>query len=258
MDSRIQDTFTVLNGRPFLKDPLTFFKINQKQRTFLTITDSVSVWQEDLLLGERMLSDVVVCPFISSEEPTSLETHRTELELAKNVLKQRMKYPGIKESPVLEKIAKTWILPTKLHLGPEASTFLSPAESSISTYLEPIFTVLKSDPMIHLLKLEVKDGQERQFLYKFLDSGYRPSIILVKWSHDLDDHIPTAYCAGHLINTGYTLVQLIDQYAMYIFTEETLYDICSMKTTGGVKNPFITEILNSITLDTDMKQINTE
>jgi hypothetical protein len=188
-----------------------------------------------------------------------MESHISELELTRDVLKQRMRYPGIDELPNLKKIAKTWILPTKLHLGPEASTFLTPTETSISTSLAPIFASLGTEEVLHLLKLEVRGGQERQLLYKFLDSGYRPSIILVKWSHDLDDHIPTAYCAGHLVNVGYTLVQLTEAYAMYIFTEETLYDICSMKTTNGIKNPFITAILNSIETNIPVtKQSNTE
>jgi hypothetical protein len=82
-------------------------------------------------------------------------------------------------------------------------------------------------------------------LYKFLDNGFRPSIILVKWSHDLDDHIPTAHCAGHLMNSGYALASLENGYSLYVFTDQVLYDITSMKTLG-LKNPIMESILQSV------------
>ena len=93
----------------------------------------------------------------------------------------------------------------------------------------------------------MSDGVERQFIYKFLDSGFRPSIILVKWSNDLDEHYATAHCGGHLVNSGYSLLSLENGYALYIFSEQTLYDICSMKTIG-MQNPIMASIVQSCTV----------
>jgi len=234
----ISEFTTTVNSMPFIKEPFSFFQ-SSKVRVFLTITNSPEVWQNDLSLSEKMLSETIVCPYTNS-----MEEHSSAVDLTKIVLKERMKYPNIKETPHLEKIAKTWIMPGKLHLGPNATQFLQGDEMCIHAHLEPFFTTLNAPTSIQLLKVEVSDGQERQLLYKFLDSGFRPSVLLVKWSHDLDDHIPTANCAGHILNSGYSLFGLSNSYALYVFTEQTLYDLCSMKTISN-KNPFLEAILES-------------
>ncbi len=224
--------------RPIPKDPLTFFNFQSKSRIFVNITDTASVWQTDLVLAERLFADMIVCPFQIDETK-----HAESIQTTKDILKQRMKYPGVKENPDYEMIAKTWVLPGKVHSGPSASSLLVPSVNAIYTGLEAAFTSLEvTDPVIHLLKIEVSDGVERQFVYKFLDSGFRPSIILVKWSHDLDEHYATAHCAGHLVNSGYSLVAIENGYALYVFSEQTLYDICSMKTIG-MQNPIMTSIV---------------
>jgi len=231
----------IVNGRPIPKEPLSFFQYNQGSRYFVTVTDSSSVWRDDLTLGERFFSEMIICPFVDHEE-----THSKELTLVKDVLKQRMKYPGVKTDPNLEKLAKTWILPTKVSMGPQAETFLASSESSVRDSLEPTFKALNNtSSMIHILKLELSEGKERQLLYKFLDNGFRPGLVLVKWSYDLDDSTPTAHCAGHLLNSGYSLVALENGYALYMFSEQTLYDITSMKTIG-LKNPMMESILGSV------------
>ena len=234
------DFIVNVRNRPILKDPLNFFNFQSNTRIFLNITDSASVWQTDLVLAERLFADMIICPFQIDDTE-----HTNTVQLTKDILKQRMKYPGVKENPDYEMIAKTWILPGKVHSGPTATSLLVPGEKAIYNSLESVFSsLLIKEPVIHLLKIEVSDGIERQFLYKFLDSGFRPSILLVKWSHDLDDHYATAHCGGHLINSGYSLLALENGYALYIFSEQTLYDVCSMKTIG-VQNPIMTSIVQS-------------
>ena len=233
----------LLNERPFFKDLHMLFDGQQTSRLFLTITNKPSVWQEDLLICERFLGNMVICPYT---QQSSMKEHSDVLELTQDVLKQRMKYPDIKERPDLVKIAKTWVLRTKVSLGPDATHFLQPNPEVVHDLLEPVFTSLEmSDKRIHVLKVEVEDGVERQILYKFLDSGFRPSLLLVKWSFDVDDHVSTAHCAGHLLNSGYSLVNLTNNYALYYFSDQTIYDLCSMKTIG-IKNPFMNTILESI------------
>jgi hypothetical protein len=230
----------IVNGRPIPKEPLSFFQYNTGSRYFVTVADTPDVWRDDLVLAERFFSEMIICPY------SNIESHTTYFDTVKTVLKERMKYPGVKENHELEKIAKTWVLPTKVHLGPDAQTFLAPSESSIKDAFEHVFKALNNESsMIHILKLELTEGKERQLLYKFLDNGFRPSLVLVKWSQDLDDHTPTAHCAGHLLNSGYSLVGLEKDYALYMFSEQTLYDITSMKTIG-LTNPFMESILGSV------------
>jgi hypothetical protein len=231
----------VVNGRPIPKEPLSFFQYNQGTRYFVTVAETPAVWRGDLVLGERFFSEMIVCPFTDSSNE-----HADELIKVKDILKQRMKYPGAKEDPAIEAIAKTWILPTKVTMGPNAESFLNSSESSVKDSFESLFKTMNNDTsMIHILKLELSDGKERQVLYKFLDNGFRPSLILVKWSYDLDDHTATAHCGGHLLNSGYSLVAIEGDYTLYMFSEQVLYDITSMKSIC-LKNPMMESLLSSV------------
>jgi len=238
-------SLVVLNDRPMLKDPLSFFydgssNSSQEKRVFVTVANAPSVWQNDLILAERLFSEMVICPY-----KTPLTETQSVFDTTKQILKERMKYPGVKENHELQKIAKTWILPAKLHIGPDASEFFSPCETAVNDALHPVFTTLENtSSKVHVLKLEVGNGEERALVYKFLDSGFRPSLMLVKWSHDMDDHTPTAHCAGHLLNSGYSFLKFENEYALYIFTEQTLYDICSVKE-PCVQNIFMKELLSA-------------
>jgi hypothetical protein len=168
--------------------------------------------------------------------------------LTLDVLKQRMKYPGVKEDPKLLQLAKTWVLPTKLHKLEQNDGVLSTSDKDFSQTFKDLFTQLKiEEEKVHVLKIELSNGLERQFVYKFLDSGFRPSIVLVKWSEDLDEHIATAHCGGHLLNSGYSLMATEGSYGLYMYTDQPLYDICSVKTIG-MKNPFMESLLQSLTV----------
>jgi DNA-binding phage protein len=99
------------------------------------------------------------------------------------------------------------------------------------------------DNTIQCLKIDVQGGLERQFVYRFLDDGFRPSLVLVRWSNDVDDHYSTAICVGHLLNCGYGHVRMENNYSLYFFEDRPLYDICSMKTLGS-QNPIMRALLN--------------
>lgn len=236
----LKDQFHVVRERPLPKEPLNFYQFKQGNRLFLTVCETPQVWQDDLVIGERLFADTVVIPV------GELSPHEEALTLVKDVLKQRMKYPGAKEDPKLEQLAKTWVLPTKLHLGPNTSAFLAPSEHSVQEALDTIVqTVNPDEGKVHFLKIEVSNGLERQLLFKILDNGFRPGLLMVKWSYDMDDHTATAHCAGHLVNSGYSLVALENGYALYMFTDQPLYDITSMKQIG-LSNPMMDSILLTV------------
>jgi hypothetical protein len=244
----IANEIVCVNERPIPKDTIVFFQNKQGPRVFVTITDDSSVWKKDLAITERFFSEMVVCPFRGCSEIV----HK-EIETVKEILKLRAKYPGVKDDSEALMVSKTWVLPNKISLGPSALQFLQPnphlglpknGQHTIHDQLKSVFERLKSEEMIHILKLELPDGLERSLVYQFMDSGFRPSLIMIKWSHDLDDHIPTAHCAGHLVNSGYALVSFQNGYALYMYTDESLYDICSMKTVG-LQNPIFLELTNT-------------
>lgn len=242
MDSTsLNDTIQLVRDRPLPKELLAFFQYKQGNRIFLTLTDKTSVWRDDLSVGERLFADIVVCPVEVTPE------FQTEFDLTKDVLKQRMKYPGIKENSALEQVAKTWILPTKLHLGPTVSTFgFSSTDDTVHSALMPLLeTLTPGEQQIHLFKVELAGGQERPVLYKLLDEGFRPSLVLVKWSHDVDEHLPSAHCAGHLLNSGYACIAYENGYGLYMFNDQVLYDICSLKE-PSLKNPIMESLFSTV------------
>ncbi len=239
--SDLKDMIQILQGRPLPKEILAFFEYKQGNRVFLTITEDSAVWKTDLKIAESMFADIVICPSSSSD------AFLAEISQVKDILKQRMKYPNIQENPALEQIARTWILPTKVHMGPALDTFLfTSTETTLQKALESNReTILGQDPLkIHLLKIEVQDGKERPMLYKLLDEGFRPSLLLVKWSNDVDEHVATAHCAGHLLNSGYATIAYENGYSLYLFNDQVLYDICSMKE-PSLKNPIMQTLLTS-------------
>jgi hypothetical protein len=230
-----------VRNRPIISEPLVFFGYETQTRLFLTIAKDPQVWQDDLTIGEKIFSDVLICPYGGNRQ-----THLETVQVTKDILKQRMKYPGIQENPSQLELAKIWVLPTKVHMGPDAETFLQASESSIRNSLEPHFNELKNtNSSIQIMKIEVGEGNERSLIYKFMDEGFRPSLLLVKWSYDLDEHIATAHCAGHLMNIGYRHVSNQNGYSLYYFTDEPLYDICSMKDVS-LENPMMQTILESV------------
>lgn len=245
--SEVEALITTVRDRPLPKDALSFFQYKQDTRVFLTVTDKTSVWRDDLIIGERLFGETVVCTTAAAEAEFD-----AALDETRDVLKQRMKYPNVKENPQLEQIAKTWILPTKLHKGPSVTQLLQPQAESVKSALVPFFTEIKVEqPVLHYVKIALESGATRQLLYKLLDDGFRPSLLCIKWEHDLDDHIPTAHCVGHLLNVGYSQIYQNDAtgYALYTFTDQPLYDICSVKGVS-MTNPFMNSLLQSVSITT--------
>lgn len=241
MTDSFANQFHCVRGRPLPKEPLNFYQFKQGNRLFLNMTADPAVWKDDLVIGERLFADTVLCVPESSLQQTTEELTRVQ-----DILKQRMKYPGAREDAAIEAIAKTWVLPNKLHLGPTLEQLFSVKDSSVQRGLEELIVRLNIvDSIIHFLKVELPDGLERQVLYNLLDNGFRPSLVLIKWNHDLDDHTPTAHCAGHLLNSGYSLVSLENGYGLYMFMDHSLYDTCSMKIVA-LENPFMDSITQTI------------
>jgi hypothetical protein len=121
--------------------------------------------------------------------------------------------------------------------------------------LTPFFEKVNAEKIISYLKIEVDDGMERALVYSILDAGFRPGLFCVKWAHDVDEHIHTAHCVGHMINCGYRLIKFENGYSLYYFTDDNLYDTCSVKD-YTLYNPFIkniSDVLNKRYQD-DVKQ----
>lgn len=100
---------------------------------------------------------------------------------------------------------------------------------------------------IDILKIDTASsapGLERAILGAMLNDGFRPSMILVRWSAMPDTDLATTLAAAHLQNSGYSLIGKEDNKFLYYFTDEDLYQICSWE--GIVpNNPIITEVISA-------------
>jgi hypothetical protein len=211
----IEDELTLVGNVPFIKNPLSFFASTKNFRAILSITDSIDL-TTDIQIAEKMFGTL----FISSPH----EDLESKVQTIRDVLKQRLRYPGINERPDLLKLAKIWILPNKIQTVSKPQDFLSSFKDTIAQrQAEYSFDTLSC------VKIELSGGQERMIIYKMLDDGFRPSLIIVKWSEDLDTNYSTAYCAGHLVNSGYVMVDNKNGCALYFYTDASIYNTVSMK-----------------------------
>jgi len=239
---------TILRDIPFLDNPLSVVDSSKKNRIFVNISDNPQRWKRDLILGEKLFADTFICPVTHA-----VQTITSDIADVKDILTKRSAYPDIKETPEKVEISKTWILAKKVHEGPNALEFLQPTENamkkSLLSCVESSIAEAEADAeadadrTIQCLKIEVQGGLERQFVYRFLDDGFRPSIVIVRWSYDIDDHYSTAICVGHLLNCGYTHVRMEQNYSLYMYEDQPLYDICSLKTVGK-GNPIMETLIN--------------
>ncbi len=88
-----------------------------------------------------------------------------------------------------------------------------------------------------------------------MDSGYRPGILLVKYSEDPDGSVPAMLVAGHLQMSGYRLIETKDNWFFYLYTDICFYDSCSWRNTK-IQNPLvksIIEVFNVKKQDTETK-----
>lgn len=226
LGEKLLEELTDVAGRPFIKNPLTFFMDTKATRTMLTICDTDS-WKKDFSIAEKLFGNI----FVSA----SYDGFQEEFQIHKDILKQRKKYPNIDAKEEYMETAKIWILPTKVHPAPTPSQFQSnfPVD-----FLPP-------NDFLNVVKIEVSNGQERQILYSMIDSGVLPSLLCIRWSKDLDQDYPTAFCAGHLTNLGYVHVRVTGDYHLYYYTGNNLYDTVSFQEVY-LQNPMVKGIVDSV------------
>ena len=100
---------------------------------------------------------------------------------------------------------------------------------------------------IDILKIDTTSsapGFEKGVLAAILSAGFRPGIIMVKWTQMPDVDLSTTLAAGHLQNSGYSLLKKLDNKFLYFFTDDDLYQLCSWEGIV-VTNPIVTEVVNA-------------
>ena len=215
---------------------------------FLSIGSSKSALA-DLEIGEGLGCPINVIPLNAAEKAGWAEVQ--------NILKERKREEG--GLPFSAGAEGKWILPKNVRLLGALPWW---EKGSVDLSGEVVATVRVDDlmrqvavdmklkdvlPRLDILKMDTSNsapGLEKAILGAILNAGYRPSMILVKWNQMPDVDLSTTLAAGHLQNSGYSLMGKEGNKFLYYFSDSDLYQICSWE--GIVmNNPIMTEIIKA-------------
>jgi hypothetical protein len=177
------------------------------------------------------------------------DAHTANWDEVRQVLKDRKRVSTT--NGFTEGVETKWVLPKNVRSYTGIPGFYNSKTEAFSTIsvddcVKQCVTTMKleGEQRIDILKIALVEGMERHVLSAVLDTGYRPGLIMVKWSQMPDTHLFTTLTAGHLQNCGYTLLETNGDHFTYMFIDRCMYEICSWETNKSV-NPLVTEILEA-------------
>jgi len=197
---------------PFLKDLWSFFSSKGVKTNFFSVNPDAS-FGLDLDICESL-----GCPIRVLTNSAAIET---KWSIIAATLKARAIAPENANQAWLEGIQKRWILPRNL--------IVKRADFQWSTLATEAATL--EGNRIDMLKIEGSQEEERAFLYSLTDGGFRPGVVLVRYTYDPDENVPSMLIAGHLQMIGYRLVECKGPWFLYLFEDTCFYDSCSWRTT---------------------------
>lgn len=209
---------------PFLRDIWGFYSMKGVKTYFVSVNPKNS-YRLDLEICENL-----GCPIRIFTDSDEIEE---KWAVVAKTLKARKIDEADKDKEWLEGIQKKWILPKNLLVNKVARGNWS-----------SVFPELKQTPesRVDLLKVEAYDDNERMLLYSMLDNGFRPGILLIKYTVDPDASVPAMLAAGQLQMSGYRLMSTKDNWFLYLYTDICLYDSCSWRD-DSVQNPMVKYIV---------------
>jgi hypothetical protein len=215
---------------------------------FLSIGTSLSPLA-DLEISESLGCPLHICPLTESEQNMWSEVS--------SVLSLRARPPTA--SPFTESVDTKWILPKNLRkinalpwyadgtLDLSGTTLPTQKLTTLIGSLCATMKLKDAAKRIDVLKIDTTrsaPGLEIPLLHSILSEGFRPSVLLVKWSAMPDLSIQTTLAAGHLQCCGYSLLSVIDDKFLYYFNDDNLYEICSWEKRTAM-NPIAAEIIKA-------------
>lgn len=218
---------------PMLKALWDFYSAKGTKTVFVSIGATTSSCQVDLQIAEAL-----GCPIHLFEPDTTMQKRWEEI---KTLLRSRKATE--ETDPYCLPATKRWLLPKNVQIYPCYLFGLSGTMdlSGGQVKLESVRNFVKGDGNIDILKIDVAE-KEAQILSSILEQGFRPSLVLIRWSHSPDEDYRTMISAGSLQMLGYELLEHEGNKCLYHFTGETLFDTCSWLKTD-CKNPLILELL---------------
>jgi hypothetical protein len=221
---------------PVLENLWDFYSEKGVKTVFISVGSSPNA-VADLDIAETLGCPVHVWNFN--------DAHTANWDEVRQVLKDRKRTSAA--NGFTEGVDTKWVLPKNVRSYIGIPGFYTAASTvSLDDCVKQCTDTMKMDgeKRIDILKISLVEGGERSVLAAVLDTGYRPGLIMVKWSHMPDTHLFTTLTAGHLQNCGYTLLESNADHFTYMFIDRCIYEICSWETNKTV-NPLVSEIMEA-------------
>lgn len=242
----MEEVKTVLIGNtedrfPILEGLWEFFSAKGSKTVLVSIGSSPSP------LPELDLSEMLGCPIYIFDTRSSTQQQWEEI---KDILKTRKAKE--ETSSFAKEALKKWVLPRNIHVD-GTLPFIHEGElmiggekvitSNLKEKIEDIsekFGFPKTEAHIDFLKIDVPE-KENLVLSAVLNARFRPSLLLIRWSHMPDEDMNTMLQAAHLQTLGYRLLGNEGSKFLYYYTDVNYYESCSWQIVGPT-NPLISEI----------------
>jgi hypothetical protein len=225
---------------PVLENLWDFYSKKGVKTVFISVGNSDNA-VADLDIAETLGSPLHIWNFN--------DAHTANWDEVRQVLKDRKRVSTT--NGFTEGVETKWVLPKNVRSYTGIPGFYNSKTEAFSTVSvddcvkQCVATMkLEGEQRIDILKIALVEGMERHVLSAVLDTGYRPGLIMVKWSHMPDTHLFTTLAAGHLQNCGYALLETNGDRFTYMFVDKCMYEICSWET-NKVVNPLVTDIVKA-------------
>jgi len=145
-----------------------------------------------------------------------------------------------------ESLTEHWILPDSTKFSPVLPYQVSGTVDISGTPTTLSAIDVKAVPQVDICKIDY-DEFTTNLVYTILNAGYRPGLFYVNWPAHPDESNTTMICAGHLQTCGYRLLKAVDNFFLYLFIDDCVYDICSWEVTE-CNNPMFAEFHRSVSV----------
>jgi hypothetical protein len=216
---------------------------------FLTIGASKSA------LADLEIAESLGCPM---NIVTMNEAEKASWTEVATILKER-KRDAATATPFSAEAETKWILPKNVRLQESVpwwengtvdisgSVSRTQCVRDLTVSIASAMKLKDNANRIDILKIDTTNsapGFEKGLLAAILSAGFRPGVIMVKWTQMPDVDLSTTLAAGHLQNSGYSLLKKVDNKFLYFFTDDDLYQLCSWEGIV-VTNPIVTEVVTA-------------
>jgi len=229
---------------PMIENVWDFFSSKGSKTIFISVGSSASP------LPELDLSEMLGCPIHVFDTNSS---RNAVWEETKELLKSRKAKDDT--SLFAKEALKKWVLPRNINVD-GTLPFIYEGElvignekivtSSLREKVEAISENLgfpKAEAHIDLLKIDMAE-KEDLVLSAVLKARFRPSLLIVRWSHMPDEDMNTMLTAAHLQTLGYRLLAKEGSKFLYYYTDINYYESCSWQVVAST-NPLIAELTNA-------------